>query len=70
MNEERQPLEEETPRHISNGNQDTPRLPRPQQKVLVLRASGPDTATRSSQDIGAQVTLFYIIYTNYNLKIG
>ncbi len=68
MNEERQPLEGETPRHTSIGNQDTPWLPRPQQEVPVLRASGPDAATRGSQDVSTQVTLFCIIYTNYNPK--
>ncbi len=33
-----------------------------------MRASGPDTVTRSNQDVSTQVTLFCIIYTNYNLK--
>ncbi len=68
MNEERQPLEEETPRHTSSGNQDTPRLSRAQQEAPVLRASGPDAATRGSQDVSAQVILLCIIYTNYDPK--
>ncbi len=68
MNKEKQPLEGETPRHTSSGNQDIPRLLRPQQEAPVLHASGPDTATRGSQDVSAQVTLFCIIYTNYNPK--
>ncbi len=68
MNEERQPLKGEIPRHTSSGNQDTSRLPRPQQEAPVLRASGPDAATRGSQDVCAQVILFCIIYTNCNPK--
>ncbi len=68
MKEERQPLEGETSRHTSSSNQDTPWLPRPQQETLVLHASGLDTAIWGSQDVNAQVTLFCIIYTNYNPK--
>ncbi len=68
MNEERQLLEGETPRHTSSGNQETPRLPTSQQEALVLRASGLDAAIKGSQDVSAQVTLFYIIYTNYDPK--
>ncbi len=68
MNEERQPLEGETRMHISSGNQDTPQLFKPQQEAPVLRASGPDIATRDSQDVSAQVTFICIIYTNYNPK--
>ncbi len=33
-----------------------------------MLASSPDTAIRGSQDVNAQVTLFCIIYTNYNPK--
>ncbi len=68
MNEERQPLERETPRHTSSSNQDILRLSKLQQEPPVLHASSPNNATRGSQDISAQVTLFCIIYTNYNPK--
>ncbi len=68
MNKERQPLEGETPRYTRSSNQDTSQLSSPQQEALVLRASGLDATIRGSQDISAQGTLFYIIYTNYNPK--
>ncbi len=66
MNEERQSLERETPRHTSSGNQDTSRLSRPQQEALVLRASGLNAVIRGSQDVNAQFSYFYIKYTNYD----
>ncbi len=66
MNEERQPLERETLRHTTSCNQDTPRLPKLQQEVVVLRASGPNAVIRGSQDVSAQFTYFCIIYTNYD----
>ncbi len=78
MNEERQPLTGETPRHTSSGNQDTARLPRPQQEAPVMRPNGPDArlnsasagmvATRVSQDVIAHLMLFCTIYTNYDHK--
>ncbi len=33
-----------------------------------MRPSGPDAATRGSQNVSAQVTLFCITYTNYDRK--
>ncbi len=33
-----------------------------------MHASGSDAVTKGSQDVNAQVTLFCIIYTNYDLK--
>ena len=73
------PLVVKTPRHISNSNQDPARLPRSQQEITVMRLSGPDTrlnlasagmvATKGSQDVSAQLILFYTIYTNYNHKV-
>lgn len=53
MNEERQLLEKEIPKHISTSNQDILRLPKPQQEIFVLRASSPDTVLRTSQDVNA-----------------
>ncbi len=53
MNEKKQLLEGEIPRHTNNSNQDIPQLLRPQQKAPVLYASGLDVIIRDSQDISA-----------------
>lgn len=69
MNQEKQPLERQTPRYISSGNQHTPWLPKSQEKTYNLLVSDSDTAIRSSKDENAQFMLFCIIYTNNYQKI-